>query len=193
MPDIPAPLEAETELHRVSRALADAQADLQRHCAALQKLQGELMISRLEVATARTEIVRHQSLLRTAQADLQAAHASIEELPAIAMEREAEITRLRRELQGAGPVIKLPAVLVLRAARFSRRVLAHNASATQVVARVRGRLPRLGARPERPPAGAPVDPNERYTFKPAEQPGEPPPGAQGHVSLNELYRLSRSL
>ena len=194
MPDIPAPaLAAETELHRVSRALADAQADLQRHCAALQKLQGELMISRLEVATARTEIVRHQSLLRTAQADLETAHARMEELKAITAEREAEITQLRRERKAASPVIKMPAMLAWRAARFSHRIMARSVGAALVVARMRDRVHGLSAPPKQPPATAAADPNERYTFKPAETPAQPPPEAQGHVSLHELYRLSRSL
>ena len=92
------PLAVETENDRLRMALADAQADLQRHAAALLKLQGELMASRLEVAGARGETVQFQGFLRRAEAQASADHAHIAELRAYAATREAEIVRLHTQM-----------------------------------------------------------------------------------------------
>ena len=89
--------------------------------------------------------------------------------------RDTPAAWFRFRLPGAGLAIKVAAALVNRVARLSRPVLARGAGPAQ----------------EWPAATAAVDPNEQYTFKPAETLGEQPPGAT--VSLDELYRLSRSL
>ena len=109
------------------------------------------------------------------------------DIPAPPLAAETELSRASRSsadaqagrntprLPGARLAIKLAAAVVNRVARLSRPVLARNAGVAQ----------------ERPATTAAVDPNEQYTFKPAATLGEEPPGAT--VSLDELYRLSRSL
>ncbi len=94
------PSREDTEHERTRMALANAEADLQRHAAALAKLQGEFAASRLEVAGARGETVQYRGFLGQAEADVAAAFAHIEELRAHAAQRETEIGRLHAELVG---------------------------------------------------------------------------------------------
>jgi hypothetical protein len=68
-------LTQETEADRLRALLTQAQGELERHIAALLKLQGELMASRIEVSGARGETVQYQGFLRRAEADIAAAQA----------------------------------------------------------------------------------------------------------------------
>ena len=170
-------LQDETELDRVRRTLADARADLQRHDAALSRLQADLLASRLEVASARTETVNYQTYLRASQAAVEAAHAHLAELRAAAVEREAEIARLHAA-RAPIPAARVAAVLRSAAARLPRRPWARSVVTAQAKA---------APAPASVPAPAPGDPNDSYTFKPAQPSGE----VQGAVSLDELYHLSR--
>jgi hypothetical protein len=178
---------ADAEYDRLRETLASTEAELKRYASTLEKLQGELKASRLEVAGARGETVHVRGFLKQAQAQLEAAEAHIEQLRAQAKKREALLQarhddiaalrastswRLTRPLRGATYLARGGV------GTFLRRWKEYQRSGPQSPA------------PAQMPAAAPgfEDPNAAYLFKPA-----PSADEAGTVTLNELYRLSRSL
>ena len=183
-------LDGETEIDRLQTVLIDARDDLQRHGAALAKLQGELAASRLEVSGARGETVQFHGFFLRAEAQAAEAKAQAEELRAHAARLQAEIARLH----DAAAALRAE-VAALRASfswRVTRPMRAASWRARGLRRRVGGLL-RLAAEPAPDPAlpspPRPVDPNEPYLFKPAPAPDD----GRGIVTLDGLYHLSRSL
>jgi hypothetical protein len=193
-------LAAETETDRLNTALAQAQAELQRQSAALAKLQGELMASRLEVSGARAETVQFQGFLSRAEAEAGLAYAQIMALKAHVARDAAEIVALRTGLNRIEAErdalrasfswrISVPIRVAGGLARRARRAAMR--SGTRVTAIEPQPTPAPDGRQSPPP---PVDPNAPYIFRPAIfKPGPVPSGAPAVVTLDELYKLSRSL
>jgi hypothetical protein len=196
-------LEEETETDRLRTALAEARADLQRRDMALLKLQSELMASRLEVAGAREEMVQYQGLL--CRMEEPAAHARVGLESAVS--RNAEITQLRAVIATLqAETLALRAGIDIMRASASWRISAP--------VRMVGRLTR-GFREAALGLLRAIQPVHRH--KPAllaqrattlPNPGEPHKGtlfqaspfvknssgqAEGVVTLEVLYHLSRSL
>jgi hypothetical protein len=201
----------DTETDRLRRALAEAEAELQRHGAALAKLQGELMASRLEVSGAREETVQLRGMLRRAEANLRKAEASasadqarIASLEADAIGRNAEIMGLQAEigrLQAETRALRtgmdvLHASLSWRisapvrlAGRVMRRILRPAIRRAAVSLRAASPPPSPSAPPPAAPLPAPADLPPRAILQ-----ADPRPAAtEGVVTLDALYQLSRSL
>jgi hypothetical protein len=201
-------LEEETETDRLRRTLAESHADLQRRDAALLKLQRELMVSRREVAGAREETVQFQGMLRRAEA---AAAAAMEtctrleaEAEAEAASRTAEIAQLQTvitTLQGEASALRASMHLVYASASWRMsapvRVVGQLMRSVRNAAGLRRAI--RGASPHQTPPlspaalPSPADPNIVAIFQAAPF-VEPPSGeGEGVVTLDALYRLSRSL
>jgi hypothetical protein len=200
-------LEEETEIDRLRMALADALADLQRRDAALLRLQGELMASRLEVARARRETVQFQGLLRRAEeagaaqataharAGLESAtaNAEITQLHAVIATLQAETSALRTGMDllraSASWRISAPVRVVGRLMRGVRRVARGVPWAIR-----RPLLPRTAPLPQSLEAlPNPADPNQGAILQTGPFVEHPAGDAEGIVTLNALYQLSRSL
>ena len=203
-------LEEETETDRLRMALAEARADLQRRDAALLRLQGELMASRLEVAGARGETVQFQGMLRRSQeaeattaqawAELESAnseiaqlHADVAALQSVIATLQAEIVVLRggMDLLRASASWRMSAPIRL-AGRLMRRI---RAAGLRLLRANRRTIPRQAAPVAQPPAALPSlgDPNARAIFQAAPFADHPAGEAEGVVTLDGLYHLSRSL
>jgi hypothetical protein len=207
-------LEEETETDRLRTALAESRTDLQQRDAALLKLQGELMASRLEVAGARGETVQFQGLLRRAEEAAASAAQAIARLESAAASRDTEIAQLHAIIATLQAVIAtlqaetsaLRAGMDLLRASVSWRI--------SVPVRVAGRLmrgirtagsrllraiqhaPRLQTAPVAQPAVAlprPGDPDAGAIFQAAPFVEHPVGEAESIVTLDTLYHLSRSL
>jgi hypothetical protein len=202
-------LEEETETDRLRMALADTLSDLQRRDAALLKLQGELMASRLEVARARRETVQFQGLLRRAEeagaaqataharAGLESATASwnaeITQLHAVIATLQAETSALRTGMDllraSASWRISAPIRVVGRWMRGVRRVARGVPRAIR-----RPLLPRTAPLPQSLEAlPNPADPNQGAILQTGPFVEHPTDATEGVVTLNALYQLSRSL
>ena len=204
-------VEEQTETDHLRTTLAEAHTDLQRRDAALLKLQGELMASRLEVAGARSETVQFQGLLRRAE---EAAAQACTRLESATASRDSEIAQLHGVIATLQAVVTtleaetsaLRAGMDLLRASVSWRISAPVRVAGRLIRSIRtatARLPRAirhmprhqTAPVEQLPVAlpSPNDPNARAIFRAAPF-GEHPSGeAEGLVTLDELYHLSRSL
>jgi hypothetical protein len=212
-------LQTETEVERLRRAFAEVEADLQRHKVALSKLQRELMASRLEVSGARDETMQFRGLLRRAQAEAAeaaTARTQIATLEADVASGNAEISQLQTVIASLqAETLALKAGMdILRASlswrisapvrvvgRLIRGIVVRMPSLHQTIRRLPSPTDHAGAATNPPPAPQtppvplpdPVDPNARYIFRAAPfaelRPGE----AEGLVTLDALYHLSRSL
>jgi hypothetical protein len=222
LPSSASSLQAETEVDRLQRALAEVEADLERHKTALSKLQRELMASRLEVSGARSETVQFHGLLRRSQAEATkavaeaaTAHAQIATLEADAASGSAEIPRLQAVIASLqAETLALRAGMdVLRASlswRISAPVRVVGRLTRGIVARMRSllqatwsRLPpsdqaEVATSPPAPlappgPSPHPTDPNDGYIFQAAPLAELRSGEAEGVLTLDALYHLSRSL
>jgi hypothetical protein len=192
-------LQEETETDRLRAILAEARADLQRRDAALLKLQGELMVSRLEVAGARDETVQFRGMLRRAEdaaARLEALgdrNAEIMELHAVIATLQSETSALRAAigLLHASASWRISAPVRL-AGRWMRGI---RTAARPLLRAIRRARPHQTAPVAQPPAtlAIPEDPNARIMFQGASFMEAAPAEAEGVVTLDALYRLSRSL
>jgi hypothetical protein len=197
-------LEEETETDRLRRTLAESHADLQRRDAALLKLQRELMVSRREVAGAREETVQFQGMLRRAEAAAAVAMETCTGLEAAAASRTAEIAQLQTvitTLQGEASALRASMHLVYASASWRMsapvRVVGQLMRSVRNAAGLRRAI--RGASPHQTPPlspaalPSPADPNIVAIFQAAPF-VEPPSGeGEGVVTLDALYRLSRSL
>jgi hypothetical protein len=205
LPPAPPFLEAETEAERQRRALAAVEADLEQHRAALSKLQRELMASRLEVSDARGETVQFQVMLRRAQeeaAKLDTAHRGL-------ASRDAEIMRLHSVIASLqGETLALKTGMDILRSSFSWRISAPVRVVGRLIRAIVARRSSLRQVLRRPPApldGArsaadapatlpgPVDPNARAMFQATALAELRPGEAEGVVTLDALFHLSRSL
>ena len=207
-------VEEQTETDHLRTTLAEAHTDLQRRDAALLKLQGELMASRLEVAGARSETVQFQGLLRRAEEAAASAAQACARLESATASRDSEIAQLHGVIATLQAVVTtleaetsaLRAGMDLLRASVSWRISAPVRVAGRLIRSIRtatARLPRAirhmprhqTAPVEQLPVAlpSPSDPNARAIFRAAPF-GEHPSGeAEGLVTLDELYHLSRSL
>jgi hypothetical protein len=192
-------LEEETKTDRLRTMLAEARADLQRRDAALLKLQGELMASRLEVAAAREETMQFQGMLRRAEeaaARLEATghrNAELTELHAVIATLRAETSALRVGMDlmhaSASWRISAPVRVVGRLMRRARTV------ASGFIRTIRHARPHQSAPSVEPRAisTSPGDPNEGAIFRAKPLVEHPSGAAESVVTLDALYHLSRSL
>jgi hypothetical protein len=195
-------------------ALAEAEADLQRHDAALLRLQGELMASRLEVSGAREETVQFRGMLHRAEeaaaTAASAAHARIVSLEADAIGRDAEIIRLHAAITTLQAEIHaIRAGMDLLRASFSWRISAPVRAVGGVIRAIRSTLVRgigatrpglrhavlpSGVPPPLPlPLPAPADRAARAIVQPAPLADPHPAAEEGVVTLDALYQLSRAI
>ena len=208
------PIVPETETDRLRMALAEAEADLQRQAAALSRLQGELMASRLEVSGAREETVQFRGMLQRAEAAAtraaSSAHARIVDLEADAIGRDAELTRLHAAITTLQAEIRaVRAGMDLLRASFSWRISAPVRVGGRVIRGIRTTLMRGIAAtrpalrhtalrseaplPPPPPVPPPNDRAVRAIVQPAPLANSLPAAAEGVVTLDALYQLSRAL
>jgi hypothetical protein len=209
LPPLAPSLQTEAEVDQLRRALAEVEADLQRYKMALSKLQRELMASRLEVSGARGETAQFRGLLRRAQAEsaqavaeAATAYAKVAGLEADAVSRSAEIRQLRAETES------LRVGMDILRVSLSWRISAPVRVAGRLIRGIVRRVPRLRQtirrlQPPTDPSGAatdppvplptPVDPNAGYIFRAASLAELRPGKAEGVVTLDALYHLSRSL
>jgi hypothetical protein len=175
---------AETETGRLTRALAQAQA--------------ELMASRLEVSGTRAETVHFKGFLRRAEADIAAAQANSAVLEGEIASLKAQATEIAALRTSLGHVQAERDAL---RASFSWRISAPVRLVGGWLRRARPATRPNGAAPEpppmpapaAPPADPPADPNAPYIFRPMPVPSDPPSGTTPVVTLDELHQLSRSL
>jgi hypothetical protein len=192
-------LEEETESDRLRAALTEARSDLRWRDAALLKVQSELMASRLEVAAAREETMQFHGMLRRveeAAARLEATgdrNAEITELHAVIASLRAETSALRVSMDlvhaSASWRISAPVRVV---GRLMRGIRTAGSRLLRAIRRARGHQ----KAPVSPPPDvlrSSGDPNDCAIFRAAPFVGHPSGEAEGVVTLDALYHLSRSL